>query len=58
MSLGCDKCPDGPRYKALGNSMATNVMAWIGKQIQQAVDYPTKKQNPIAGGRQGLGITK
>ena len=26
--------PDGPRYKALGNSMAVPVMAWIGKQIQ------------------------
>ena len=24
---------DGPRYKALGNSMAVNVMAWIGKRI-------------------------
>jgi DNA (cytosine-5)-methyltransferase 1 len=26
--------PDGPRYKALGNSMAVPVMAWIGKRIQ------------------------
>jgi DNA (cytosine-5)-methyltransferase 1 len=25
--------PDGPRYKALGNSMAVPVMAWIGKRI-------------------------
>lgn len=25
--------PDGSRYKALGNSMAVPVMAWIGKQI-------------------------
>ena len=24
---------DGPRYKALGNSMAVNVMAWIGRRI-------------------------
>jgi len=31
-----DKCPDGPRYKALGNSMAVPVMRWIGKQIQRA----------------------
>jgi DNA (cytosine-5)-methyltransferase 1 len=29
-----DQCPDGPRYKALGNSMAVPVMAWIGKRIQ------------------------
>ena len=28
-----DKCPDGPRYKALGNSMAVNVMQWIGERI-------------------------
>jgi DNA (cytosine-5)-methyltransferase 1 len=27
--------PDGPRYKALGNSMAVPVMGWIGKRIQQ-----------------------
>ena len=24
---------DGPRYKALGNSMAVNVMSWIGERI-------------------------
>ncbi len=29
-----EKCPDGPRYKALGNSMAVPVMHWIGKRIQ------------------------
>jgi DNA (cytosine-5)-methyltransferase 1 len=26
-------CPDGPRYKALGNSMAVPVMKWIGERI-------------------------
>ena len=26
-------CPDGPRYKALGNSMAVPVMRWIGEGI-------------------------
>ena len=30
-----DKCPDGPRYKALGNSMAVPVMSWIGHRIQE-----------------------
>jgi DNA (cytosine-5)-methyltransferase 1 len=25
---------DGPRYKALGNSMAVPVMRWIGKRLQ------------------------
>ena len=29
-----DQCPDGPRYKALGNSMAVPVMVWIGKRIE------------------------
>ena len=28
-----DECPDGPRYKALGNSMAVPVMRWIGERI-------------------------
>ena len=26
-------CPDGPRYKAIGNSMAVPCMYWIGKRI-------------------------
>lgn len=29
-----DDCPNGVRYKALGNSMAVNVMAWIGQRVQ------------------------
>ncbi len=29
---------DGPRYKALGNSMAIPVMAWIGRRIQMVED--------------------
>jgi len=28
------ECPDGSRYKALGNSMACNVMRWIGRRIE------------------------
>lgn len=28
-----EECPDGPRYKAIGNSMAVPVMRWIGKRI-------------------------
>jgi DNA (cytosine-5)-methyltransferase 1 len=30
---GADECPDGPRYKALGNSMAVPCMRWIGERI-------------------------
>ena len=28
-------CPDSPRYKAIGNSMAVPVMRWIGERIKQ-----------------------
>jgi DNA (cytosine-5)-methyltransferase 1 len=28
-----ENCPDGPRYKAMGNSMAVPVMKWIGTRI-------------------------
>lgn len=28
-------CPDGPRYKAIGNSMSVPVMRWIGRKIKQ-----------------------
>ena len=31
-----DECPDGPRYKTLGNSMAVPVMRWIGERIEKA----------------------
>jgi DNA (cytosine-5)-methyltransferase 1 len=30
-----ENCPDSPRYKALGNSMAVPVMKWIGQRIQK-----------------------
>lgn len=30
-----DYCPDGPRYKACGNSMAVPVMRWIGERINK-----------------------
>lgn len=29
-----EDCPDGLRYRALGNSMACNVMRWIGRRIE------------------------
>ena len=34
-------CPDGPRYKALGNSMAVPVMRWIGQRIQMVHEGKT-----------------
>ena len=30
-----DECPDTPRYRAIGNSMAVPVMRWIGMRIQE-----------------------
>ena len=39
-----DQCPDGPRYKALGNSMAVPCMAWIGKRID-AVERNNRKEH-------------
>ena len=32
-----EQCPDGPRYKALGNSWAVPVVAWLGKRIDEAL---------------------
>jgi len=32
-----NEAPDGPRYKALGNSWAVPVVRWIGKRIQERI---------------------
>ena len=32
-----DQCPDGPRYKAIGNSWAVPVVRWIGLRIDRAL---------------------
>ena len=32
-----EDCPDGPRYKALGNSWAVPNVRWIGRRIQEAL---------------------
>lgn len=42
------ECPDGPRYRAIGNSMAVPVMRWIGERI--AAELPTEKTNGDYGG--------
>ena len=33
------KAADGPRYKALGNSMAVPVIAWLGQRIMEHYDH-------------------
>ncbi len=41
------ECPDGPRYKALGNSWAVPVVAWIGRRIDahlRALDVANDNQ--------------
>lgn len=54
-------CPDGPRYKAIGNSMAVPVMRWIGERIAAAMPIveltPRTWQRPFlkwAGGKYSL----
>ena len=36
-----EDCPDSPRYKAIGNSMAVPVMEWVGLRLQ---DYLTMEK--------------
>lgn len=43
-----NECPDGPRYRAIGNSMAVPVMRWIGERIAAAL--PVKKSAGDYGG--------
>jgi DNA (cytosine-5)-methyltransferase 1 len=39
------ECPDGPRYKALGNSWAVPVVRWIGRRIAAATSsHPSSSQ--------------
>lgn len=42
------ECPDGPRYKACGNSMAVPVMAWVGQRIAEVdkLISQTKPEQP------------
>ena len=40
-----EESPDGPRYKAMGNSMAVPVMAWIGKRIQEVSEIINQQKD-------------
>ncbi|HFJ9898863.1 TPA: DNA cytosine methyltransferase [Pseudomonas aeruginosa] len=33
-----EECPDGPRYKAIGNSKAVPVVRWIGRRLLQQLE--------------------
>jgi len=39
-----ENCPDGPRYKAIGNSMAVPVMRWIGERIQKVNEMQEREE--------------
>ena len=39
-----EECPDAPRYKACGNSMCVNVMAWIGRRIQAVEEVRASRE--------------
>lgn len=45
-----DKCPDAPRYKALGNSMPVPVMKWIGERIDllNMVDLSRRQSSRVS----------
>lgn len=44
-----EDCPDAPRYKACGNSMAVNCMMWLGERID-AVENSLARGNKIQTG--------
>ncbi|MGE4300378.1 MAG: DNA cytosine methyltransferase, partial [Victivallaceae bacterium] len=44
-----EECPDAPRYKACGNSMCVNVMAWVGRRIQTIEDEFNIAKEAYAG---------
>ena len=46
---------DGPRYKALGNSMAVNVMRWLGQRIEMVDAIEAGGLGEGAGGANAAG---
>jgi len=44
---------DGPRYRALGNSMAVPVMCWIGRRIQMVETILATEKTPATAGVRG-----
>ena len=40
------ECPDGPRYKALGNSWAIPCVSWIGERIARQINSSTTSPHP------------
>ncbi len=46
--VGKKMAADGPRYKALGNSMAINCMRWIGRRIEMVEAIARKAEGEAA----------
>lgn len=40
-----EECPDGPRYKALGNSWAVPLFAWLGRRIDKHMPLAINDNN-------------
>ena len=40
------ECPDGPRYRALGNSWAVPCVSWIGERIARQINSSTTSPHP------------
>jgi hypothetical protein len=41
-----EECPDGPRYRALGNSWAVPVVRWIGERLARELDVVKDREKP------------
>ena len=50
-----ENCPDGAKYKALGNSMAVPVMRWIGERINS---YETMRSKAVVQVETGMGLAE
>lgn len=44
----CKECPDGPRYKAIGNSFAVPVVRWIGERVQTVDEISGRGDAPFS----------
>lgn len=49
-----DQCPDGPRYKALGNSWAVPNVRWIGARITLAVAIAEAANTNVPRSKRGV----
>ena len=53
-----EECPDAPRYKACGNSMCVNVMAWIGERIDRVEKEISAEASHEASAKNNGGVNE